>query len=146
MREANRFLKRDNLSYMKNFKPLSEEEQAVIRAAQAALNADQSIPCTGCRYCTEGCPMELDIPMLIAAYNDLKFTGGGITVSMQMDVMAEDKLPSACIGCGACTAICPQQIDIPAAMQDFAARLAATPTWAEICRQREEAAKKLAGK
>ena len=135
---------KENIATYEGGEPLSEAERAAL--FEIAESMKDALPCTGCRYCTEGCPMELDIPMLIAAYNDLKFTGGGITVSMQMDVMPEDKLPSACIGCGACTAICPQQIDIPAAMQDFAARLAATPTWAEICRQREEAAKKLAGK
>ena len=86
--------------------------------------------------------MQLDIPMLIHAYNDLKFAGS-MTVPMQMDALPEDKLPSACIGCGACAAICPQKIDIPAAMREFADKLASMPSWAEMCRQREEAARKL---
>ena len=135
---------KENVATYETNEPLDDAERAVL--FEVAESIKDALPCTGCRYCTEGCPMELDIPMLIAGYNDIKFTGGGITVSMQMDVLPADKLPSACIGCGACTAICPQQIDIPAAMQDFAARLAATPTWAEICRQREEEARKLAGK
>ena len=49
----------DNLSYMKDFKPLSEHEQEVIKEAQQALDRDQSIPCTACHYCTEGCPMNI---------------------------------------------------------------------------------------
>jgi len=57
--------------------------------------------------------------------------------------MPEDKKPSACIGCGACAAICPQKIDIPAAMKDFADILASRPKWADMCREREEAARKL---
>ena len=47
-----------------------------------------------------------------------------------------------CIGCGACAAICPQRIDIPAAMKDLAEKLAGIPKWTDICRQREEAARK----
>ena len=117
-------------------------------AAEAALLADiaeglkNALPCTRCRYCCDGCPMGLDIPMLIHAYNDLKFAGG-MTVSMQMDALPEDKRPSACVGCGACAAICPQSIDIPAAMSGLAELLSKMPSWAEMCRQREEAARKL---
>ena len=85
--------------------------------------------------------MGLDIPLLISAYNDVRYDSG-FTVSMQMSVMPEEKLPSACIGCGACTKICPQGIDIPEAMRDFAERMKTLPNWAQICREREEAAKK----
>lgn len=46
----------DNLSYMKNFKPLSEAEQETVRRAQFALSKSDSIKCTGCHYCTGGCP------------------------------------------------------------------------------------------
>ena len=116
--------------------------------AEATLLSDiaeslkNALPCTRCRYCCDGCPMGLDIPMLIHAYNDLKFAGS-MTVSMQMDALPEDKRPSACVGCGACAAICPQSIDIPAAMSDLAGLLSRMPSWAEMCRQREEAARKL---
>ena len=86
--------------------------------------------------------MGLDIPMLIHSLNDLKFANS-MTVPMQMDALPEEKRPAACIGCGACAAVCPQKIDIPAAMAELAERLAAMPSWAELCRQREEAARKL---
>jgi hypothetical protein len=39
---------------------------------------------------------------------------------MALGAMPADKHPSACIGCGACTQVCPQQIDIPEALADFA--------------------------
>ena len=120
--------------------PQTEEEAALL--AEIAEGLKDALPCTRCRYCCEGCPMQLDIPMLIHAYNDLKFAKS-MTVPMQMDALPEEKRPSACIGCGACAAICPQKIDIPAAMAEFAERLANTTSWAELCRQREEAAKKL---
>jgi predicted aldo/keto reductase-like oxidoreductase len=45
----------------------------------------------------------------------LNFTLGG---------MKEGELPAACIGCGACTKQCPQEIDIPGIMQKFTELLA----------------------
>lgn len=60
---------------------------------------------------------------------------------MRIEFMPEDKKPTACIGCGQCTRMCPQNIDIPGALKDFAEKLSKLPGWAEICRQREAAAK-----
>ena len=119
-----------------------DEAAALAEIAEGLKNA---LPCTRCRYCCDGCPMGLDIPMLIHAYNDLKFASS-MTVPMQMDALPEDKRPSACVACGACAAVCPQKIDIPAAMAELADALSKMPSWAELCRQREEAARKLQGK
>ena len=49
----------DNLSYMKNFKPLNGEEQKIIQEAQRILGKSSTIPCTSCHYCTEGCPKKI---------------------------------------------------------------------------------------
>ncbi len=68
------------------------------------------------------------------------------TVSMRTEGMAPEDLPSACLGCGKCAAICPQNIDIPAAMKELDALLSQMPKWAELCRQREEEARRLRGK
>ena len=65
-----------------------------------------------------------------------------INVSMQYEAMDADKIFSACIGCGQCSAICPQSIDVPSVMQEADKLMATLPKWADICRQREEAAKK----
>ncbi|MBR6165185.1 MAG: aldo/keto reductase [Clostridia bacterium] len=130
----------DNVRTFTEEIPQTAEEAALL--AEIAEGLKNALPCTRCRYCCEGCPMQLDIPMLIHAYNDLKYDKR-MTVPMQMDALPEDKRPSACIGCGACAAICPQKIDIPAAMAGLAEKLAAMPSWAEQCRQREEAARKL---
>ena len=119
-----------------------DEAAALAEIAEGLKNA---LPCTRCRYCCDGCPMGLDIPMLIHAYNDLKFASS-MTVPMQMDALPEDKRPSACVACGACAAVCPQKIDIPAAMAELADALSKMPSWAELCRQREEAARKLQNK
>ena len=116
-----------------------EEAALLLDIAEGLKDA---LPCTRCRYCCDGCPMGLDIPMLIHAYNDLKFSGG-MTVPMQLDALPADKRPGACVGCGACAAVCPQKIDIPTAMREFDALLEKSPKWAELCRQREEAARRL---
>ena len=130
----------DNVRTFTEEIPQTAEEAALL--SEIAEGLKNALPCTRCRYCCEGCPMQLDIPMLIHAYNDLKFANS-MTVPMQMDALPEDKRPSACIGCGTCAAICPQKIDIPAAMAGLAEKLASMPSWAELCRQREEAARKL---
>ena len=130
----------DNVATFSGGAPLSEGEEALL--LEIAEDLKGALPCTRCRYCCDGCPMQLDIPMLIHAYNDVKFANS-MTVSMQFDALPEDKRPSACIGCGACAAVCPQNIDIPAALAELSDIIARQPSWAELCRQREEAARKL---
>ena len=130
----------DNVAAFDHEDPLTDEEENIIMKAADGMRND--VPCTACRYCTESCPMELDIPDLLFKYNQLR-AGGGFTVGMQLDSYPEDKLPSACIGCGACMEMCPQKIEIPAELEALAAELAKQTSWAEICRQRAEAEKKL---
>lgn len=60
---------------------------------------------------------------------------------MRIEFLPEDKKPSACIGCGKCKKICPQNIDIPKAMKDMTEALEKMPSWVEVCRQREAAQK-----
>ena len=85
--------------------------------------------------------MQLDIPNLISALNELRFSpAGAMNVGMRMEALPENKQPKSCIACGKCIRMCPQNIDIPGAMRDFADRLAKGPSWAEICRKRDEAA------
>jgi len=134
----------DNVASYEAEKPLSGEETALL--AEIARDISGGVPCTACRYCCDGCPAGLDIPGLLAVYNDMKFQPS-FTVSMRLEGLGEDKLPHACLDCGQCAAICPQKIDIPAVMKDLAAALDKMPKWAELCRQRAEEAKRLkAGK
>ena len=130
----------DNVKTFSEDKPLTNEEKEMLMEIAESLK--QGVPCTACRYCCEGCPMELDIPMLLAGYNDLKFQSS-FTVGMQMDGTPKEKWPHNCIGCGACVAVCPQQIDIPEVMKEYADMLDKAPSWAELCRQREEAAERM---
>jgi len=129
----------DNVKTFEAPRPLSEEENALILSVAEGLK--NSVPCTACRYCCDGCPMELDIPTLLGFYNDLKVTPSFL-LGMRIEALPPEKLPSACIGCGACARVCPQNIDIPAALADMAEILKGIPSWAAVCREREAAAKK----
>ena len=131
---------KDNIRTFTDGAPLSEEEWNMM--LEIAETLKKGVPCTACRYCCAGCPMGLDIPMLLAGYNDMKFASA-FTVKMQMDGTPAEKWPDKCIGCGACASVCPQHIDIPEVLKEFDELLHTGPTWAELCRQREEAAEKM---
>ena len=102
----------DNLSYMKHFQPLSEREHAAILRAQEVLNADKSIPCTGCRYCTEGCPQSIPIPDIFTVANRRKGSPHFRTVREYNIVTQGKGKASDCIQCGQCESACPQHLPI----------------------------------
>lgn len=111
----------DNISYMKDFKPLNDQEQETIKQAQKALDAIESIPCTACRYCTPGCPMGIEIPDIFKAMNWYKIYGmKDKAKSRYEDVLKKSEKASACIGCGQCIGVCPQQLPIIEYLQECA--------------------------
>lgn len=127
----------DNLKTFSEHKPLNAEELTLIE--ELGLRISRQIPCTGCRYCCAGCPMELDIPMLMGMANDMAITQSFNTVS-RYAALDDSKKASACIGCGQCSAACPQKIDVPEQMRRLAEVMANHKSWEEICRERAEAA------
>ena len=126
----------DNVATFAAPKPMTEEQIALI--LEVAEELKDAVPCTACRYCCDGCPMELDIPFLLSVYNDIRFAPVTNT-AMRIDSLPANKRPTACVACGRCAQICPQKIDIPNALYDFSLRLEKITPWAEICRQREAA-------
>lgn len=114
----------DNLSYMKDFRPLNAHEQQAIRKAQEAINGVKSIPCTACHYCTGGCPKQIPIPEIFAARNRQLVWGQLQEGQAAYDQLAaKGNVASDCIGCGQCERACPQQIKVIQRLKECAAAL-----------------------
>lgn len=106
----------DNMSYMKNFVPLSVEEEKLVWKAVEIINSNIAIPCTGCSYCTDGCPMKIAIPKYFSLYNaDLQEAEGkGWTPQGEYYDRLTTSFGKAgdCVGCGQCERACPQHLHI----------------------------------
>ncbi|MEA5012676.1 MAG: aldo/keto reductase [Angelakisella sp.] len=98
---------------------LSDKDRLVIEAAGDALRKTKSIPCTGCRYC-DGCPVEVDIPTVFQWYNNMVLFNKPAISQMQYEsqVLSEGHGADRCISCGACSAVCPQGLDVPARLAE----------------------------
>lgn len=113
---------KDNLSYMKDFQPLNETELEAVKKVQSIFRGMNLIPCTACRYCTDGCPKQIAIPDLFAVMNTKQiyhdwnadfyynnvYTGAG-------------RRASDCIQCGRCEKACPQHLPIRRLLTEIAA-------------------------
>lgn len=104
---------KDNISYMKEFSPLNEQERSVVKNAQEILKAIPTIPCTACHYCVDGCPKKIPIPNIFGIRNKLYLYGNKEKNQMDYNrnVSGRGKA-SDCVSCGQCEKACPQQIDI----------------------------------
>ncbi len=104
---------KDNLSYMKNFQPLNEEEQKIIQEAQRIIGHSATIPCTACHYCTEGCPKQIPIPEIFSAMNQQLGNGQRIQALDAYKKATENAgKASDCIACRQCEKACPQHLPI----------------------------------
>ena len=121
----------DNIKTFENYVPLSNNElDSLMMIAEDLKNI---VPCTGCKYCVAGCPKHLNIPYLLDAYNDIKTDiDGGLTASMQIEILDDDKKPSNCISCKRCNNTCPQKIDVASAISDLNKIYATMPKWKDI--------------
>lgn len=114
-----------NIRTYETEQPLDENEMQTLLGIADAMVGKIALPCTACHYCVSHCPQGLDIPNLLALYNEHCFTDGGFIAPMALSAVPEDKRPNSCIGCRSCEAVCPQQIRISEAMADFARKLGA---------------------
>ena len=116
-----------NLRTFETDNPLNEEEMAALMRVSAKMQSRKSIPCTACHYCVSHCPQGLDIPRLIALYNEhlLTVEDGGMAFIAPMALMAipEEKRPVSCLHCHSCEKVCPQQIKISDFMSDFVSKI-----------------------
>lgn len=107
----------DNLSYMQGFQPLTEQEKALCHQAAACINRQIAVPCTGCAYCTSGCPQKIAIPQYFSLYNedmreDLAQKGWTVNFSNYAALAEKYGRAKDCIGCGQCESVCPQHLPI----------------------------------
>ena len=111
---------KDNISYMKEFKKLNDKEFAAINKVKDILKELGGIPCTACRYCVEGCPMNISIPDLFSCYNAKKqFNDWNSKMYYGIHTKNNGKA-SECIKCGMCESACPQHLHIRDLLEDVA--------------------------
>lgn len=116
----------DNTSYMSDFVPLNNEEYEIIEKAVQIINSSITVPCTGCEYCVEGCPMNIPIPKYFSLYNtdvyerSIEEKGWTPQASYYINLTKDFGKASECIGCGQCEGICPQHLSIIEYLQDVA--------------------------
>ena len=102
---------------------LNEDEMKVLLGIAEKMLSVGTVPCTACHYCVSHCPQELNIPDLLALYNEHAYTGGGFIAPMALSALPEEKRPQACLQCRSCEEVCPQQIKISEVLADFSAKL-----------------------
>ena len=110
----------DNICFMKDYKPLDTKEHEAVELVTKILRKQDSIPCTACRYCVDGCPANISIPDLLADLNAKK-------AEIDWDTKASYELhtknagkASECMECGQCEAGCPQQIKVVELLKEVA--------------------------
>ena len=112
---------KDNLSYMRDFKPLNETELAAVNKVQEIFHKMNMIPCTACRYCVEGCPKQISIPDLFAIMNIKQLHHDWNADYYYEEVhTAPGRRASDCLKCGKCEKICPQHLPIRKLLEEVA--------------------------
>ena len=109
----------DNISYMKDFRPLDGKERDAVDQVCAIFRSLGAIPCTACRYCTEVCPQGIAIPDLFALLNAKRIWGNWNTAYYDDNInTAEGTRAKDCLECGACEGLCPQHLPIRELLKD----------------------------
>ena len=103
---------RDNIRTLAGPQPLDENERAALARVKGILRAENAVPCTGCRYCAAGCPMDIPIPDLFACYNAVRrYDDWPSRYYYGVCTQGHGK-PSDCVGCRQCERICPQHLPV----------------------------------
>lgn len=99
---------------MRDMRPLSQSEYALLEQAAEIIAGNTAIPCTGCRYCVKECSKKIPIPDYFRIYNGYsRFPDEGWKMKPVYASIAQGNgKASDCIRCRACEKSCPQQIPI----------------------------------
>lgn len=112
----------DNIRFMKDFRPLDERETAAVDRVREIFRGKNLIPCTACRYCTDGCPKKISIPDLFACLNAKKVFQNWNTDYYYNNVhTVHNGKASDCVKCGKCEQVCPQHLPIRELLEQVAA-------------------------
>lgn len=108
----------DNLSFMTDFKPLSEKEFEAVNKVCDIIKEENLISCTACRYCVDGCPANIPIPEIFACLNAKKQFKDWNSEYYYKEVHTANRgKASDCIQCGKCEKACPQHLEIRALLK-----------------------------
>lgn len=116
----------DNVGYMQEFHALDAEERAVLDQVVSLLRKANTIGCTGCHYCTDGCPQQIPIPEIFKLYNNyMKFpkTQDHVALNYYGNVTSGRGNAASCVGCGQCEEHCPQRLEIPKLLKEVSREL-----------------------
>jgi len=102
---------KDNINTFSNIKTFTKEE--INKLAEVGKQVYKGVPCTACRYCTKVCENQIDIPRLLALYNEHQFAPTSKNVINRIIILPEETYPTKCVSCGKCANVCPQKIEIP---------------------------------
>ena len=103
----------DNISTFSNFEPLSEKEKAAVEEVRDIMLNTPTIGCTACRYCTDGCPMNISIPDIFKAVNSMRVYNDQFrSKGFYNQVTKNGGMASECIACGQCEGVCPQHLPV----------------------------------
>lgn len=116
----------DNTGYMADFKPLTEDERAMLFKCADIINNYTAVPCTACRYCVEGCPMGIEIPEIFSLYNahmkaKLLRSWSDPSKEKYQEFIKTHAKASDCVGCRQCEGACPQHLEVVSSLKDAAA-------------------------
>ncbi len=104
---------RDNIKTFSGKLPLSEAESEAVAEATVLFRKNFAVPCTACGYCVKSCPSGVCIPDIFSVYNDYNIKRDTHEFEAAYASIPEGGRADACVECGACTAMCPQKIEIP---------------------------------
>ena len=110
----------DNVAYMKDFRPLDEEEKRIVFRVADMMTGNTAIPCTACAYCVDGCPKHIPIPQYFALYNAEKnFRSYMFSTQKEYygNLIKTHGRAKDCIGCRKCEHACPQHLKVSELMK-----------------------------